>query len=217
MAHINTKSASKAACILHELVFPSAPHMPQFLKESALLLFDCLRLICDGSFHDNAAPEMLWCTPGNRQTSSKEEGFVSVTEKQVRSGHCATTRTATTVSSCSISSLSILPFSWKSLKVGVDYFEVHDSNRWAYFQGAFVSKWFRPFPPPFFGWLQKPYSMQVTCISHSFIINTWMIYMKTHLYFFYGLTPLCYFFLSTLIFPLTGIQMSKYVFCLLRF
>lgn len=149
MAHINTKSASKAACILHELVFPSAPHMPQFLKESALLLFDCLRLICDGSFHDNAAPEMLWCTPGNRQTSSKEEGFVSVTEKQVRSGHCATTRTATTVSSCSISSLSILPFSWKSLKVGVDYFEVHDSNRWAYFQGAFVSKWFRPFSPFF--------------------------------------------------------------------
>lgn len=110
MTHINTKSASKAVCILHELVFPSAPHMPQFLKESALLLFDCLRLICDGSFHDNAAPEMLWCTPGNRQTSSKEEGFVSVTEKQVRSGHCATTRTATTVSSCSISSLSILPF-----------------------------------------------------------------------------------------------------------
>lgn len=39
-------------------------------------------------------------------------------------------------------------------------------------------------PPPFFGLLQKPYSMQVTCISHSFIINTWMIYVKTHLYFF---------------------------------
>lgn len=133
MAHINTKSASKAVCILHELVFSSATHMPQFLKESALLLFDCLRLISDGSFHDNAAPEMLWCTPGNRQTSSKEEGFVSMTERQVRSGHYATTRIATTVSSCTILSLSILPLSCKSLKVGVHYFEVHDSNRWAYF------------------------------------------------------------------------------------
>lgn len=48
---VTLKTTSQAnECILLELVLNSLPQTPQSLKESPLLLFDCLGLISEGSF-----------------------------------------------------------------------------------------------------------------------------------------------------------------------
>lgn len=88
MQTVDAKTTSQAnECTLLELVLPFPPHRPQSLKESPLLLFDCLKLSPWGPFHDNAAPEMLWCTSGRRKQNGSEEALKSGREARISCSH----------------------------------------------------------------------------------------------------------------------------------